>query len=98
MRQRTVGPPMRDSLGALGHRLDESQLLLVHAHPEARAIIWPHLAVPALEKLRHVRDRAVALVVLHEDLTRESHHRVHVAGRRDRAGEMRHDTYLVGIA
>ncbi len=45
-----------------------------------------------------VRHRAVALVVLHEHLTGERHHRVHVAGRRDRTGEVRHDADLVGIA
>ena len=40
----------------------------------------------------------LALVVLHEHLAWERHHRVHVTGRRNRAGEMRDDPDLVRIA
>src|SRR5688572_19159850 len=98
VRERSVGPPMGDSRGSLGHRLYERELLFVDAHAKPWPIVWPHLAVPALEEFGHVWHRALALVVLHQDLTGERHHRVHVAGRRDRAAEVRDDADLVGVA
>ena len=50
VRQRAVEPPLRDARNALGHGLDERQLFLVHADAQARAIVRPHLAVPAFEE------------------------------------------------
>ena len=41
-----------------GHRLDEGELLFVDADAESRPVVRPHLAVPALEELRHVGHRA----------------------------------------
>src|SRR5687767_5419749 len=69
VRERSVGPPMGDSRGSLGHRFYERELLFVDAHAKPRPIVWPHFAVPALEEFGHVWHRALAMVVLHEDLT-----------------------------
>src|SRR2546423_452815 len=52
----------------------------------------------ALEERGEIRGRALALVVFHQYLSWERDHGVHVAGRRDRAGEMRDDADAMGIA
>jgi S-formylglutathione hydrolase FrmB len=41
---------MRDALSTLAHRLDQRQLLLIHGHAEAGAVVWPHFSVPALQE------------------------------------------------
>src|SRR3954451_14377441 len=96
--ERAVRPSLGHPWGSLGHRLDKGELLFIDADAQAWTVVWPHLAVPALEELWHVRHGTLTLVVLHQHLTRKRHHRLHVAGRRDGAGEMRHDAYLVGVA
>src|SRR3954468_5193337 len=96
--ERTVGPSLGHPWRSLGHRLDKGELFFIDADAQGRPVVWPHLAVPALEELWHVRHRTLALVVFHQHLTRERHHRLHVAGGRDGAGEVRDDAYLVGVA
>src|SRR3954454_3877203 len=96
--ERAVRPSLGHPWRSLGHRLNERELLFIDADAQARTVVWPHLAVPALEELWHVRHWSLTLVVLHQHLTRKGHHRLHVAGSGDGAGEMRHDAYLVGVA
>ena len=66
--------------------------------PSPGRIVRPHLAIPALEEFGHVRHRSLPLVVFHEHLTGERHHRMHVAGCDNRASEVRHDADLVHVA
>src|SRR6266513_2876425 len=62
VRERTVKPSLGRPWRGLGHRLDEGELSFVDAHPEPGSIVRPYFAVLALEKVRHVRHRALALV------------------------------------